>query len=91
MITLKNIVRHELTGMDVRVLKAQNQYLEGIAGIVLEETMNLVIIRTGSGVKRIAKKGAVFRFTLPSGMCVDLTGSVLVMAPEKRINMRMKK
>ena len=91
MITLKNIVRHELTGMDVRVLKAQNQYLEGISGIVLEETRNMVIIRTGSGVKQVAKKGAVFRFTLPSGMCVDLTGSVLVMAPEKRINMRMKK
>lgn len=91
MITLKNIVRHELTGMDVRVVKAQNQYLEGIFGVVLEETRNMVIIRTESGVKRVAKKGAVFRFTLPSGMCVDLTGSVLVMAPEKRINMRMKK
>lgn len=91
MIHPQNILRHELTGLDVRVMQAENQYMLGIAGTVVEETRNMVFIRTGEKVKQVPKKGLVFRFTLPSGTCVDLIGSVLAMAPEKRINMRIKR
>lgn len=91
MITLHNILRHELTGLDVRVEQARNRNLNGISGLVVLETRNMVFIRTGTGVKKVAKKGVVFRFTLPSGKRVDVTGTVLVMAPEKRINMRIKR
>lgn len=91
MITPQNIIRHELTGLDVRVEQAQNQYLNGISGLVVLETRNMVFVRTGTEVKKVAKKGVIFRFTLPSGKRVDVTGAVLVMAPEKRINMRIKR
>ena len=91
MITPQNILRHELTGLDVRVEQAQNQYLNGISGVVVRETRHMVFIKTGTGVKKVAKKGVIFRFTLPSGKRVDVTGTVLVMAPEKRINMRIKR
>lgn len=91
MITPQNILRHELTGLDVRVEQAQNQFLKGISGLVVHETRNMVWIRTDTGVKKVAKNGVVFRFTLPSGKRVDVTGAVLVMAPEKRINMRIKR
>jgi ribonuclease P protein subunit POP4 len=90
MITAKNIFRHELTGLDVRVVQAHNRYLSGISGKIVEETKNMILILTVAGVKQVAKAGSVFRFTLPSGMSVDMMGSVLVMAPEKRINMRLK-
>ena len=91
MITPQNILRHELTGLDVRVEQAQNQFLNGISGLVVLETRNMVFVKTGAGVKKVAKKGVIFRFTLPSGKRVDVTGAVLVMAPEKRINMRIKR
>ncbi len=91
MITPQNILRHELNGLDVRVEQAQNQYLNGISGLVVLETRNMVFVRTGTEVKKVAKKGVIFRFTLPSGKRVDVTGAVLVMAPEKRINMRIKR
>jgi len=91
MITPQNILRHELTGLDVWVKQAENQYLNGISGMVVQETRNMVFIRADAGVKKVAKKGVVFRFTLPSGNSVDVTGAVLVMAPEKRINMRIKR
>lgn len=91
MITPQNILRHELTGLDVRVEQAQNQYLNGISGLVVLETRNMVFVKTGAEVKKVAKKGVIFRFTLPSGKRVDVTGAVLVMAPEKRINMRIKR
>ena len=91
MITPQNILRHELTGLDVRVKEAKNQYLEGIAGTVVEETRNMVVIRTAYGIRTIAKNGVILRITLPSGTSVDVDGRVLVMAPEKRINMRIKR
>jgi len=91
MITPQNILRHELTGLDVRVEQAQNHNLNGITGLVVLETRNMIYIRTRAGVKKVAKKGVIFRFTLPSGKRVDVTGTVLVMAPEKRINMRIKR
>lgn len=91
MITTGNIFRHELTGLDVKVVQAQNRYLTGISGTVVEETKNMVLLQAGSKVTKVAKKGVVFRFTLPSGISVDMVGSVLVMAPEKRINMRLKR
>ena len=91
MITPQNILRHELTGLDVRVEQAQNQFLNGISGLVVLETRNMVFVKIGAGVKKVAKKGVIFRFTLPSGKRVDVTGAVLVMAPEKRINMRIKR
>jgi len=91
MITRQNILRHELTGLDVRVEQAQNHSLNGITGLVVLEIRNMIYIRTRAGVKKVAKKGVIFRFTLPSGKRVDVTGTVLVMAPEKRINMRIKR
>jgi ribonuclease P protein subunit POP4 len=91
MITPQNILRHELTGLDVRVEQAQNQYLNGISGLVAMETRNMIFIKTETNVKKVAKMGVIFRFTLPSGKRVDVTGTVLIMAPEKRISMRIKR
>jgi ribonuclease P protein subunit POP4 len=56
----------------------------------VDETKNMLIIRTGSGIKRIQKNTGVFRLTLPDGTLVDVQGSVLVMAPEKRLNLHKK-
>ncbi|NLV25941.1 MAG: ribonuclease P protein subunit [Methanomicrobiales archaeon] len=91
MITPQNILRHELTGLDVQVKQANNQYLEGIIGMVVEETRHMVLVKTNDRIRNIAKNGVTFRITLPSGTCVDVDGKALVMAPEKRINMRIKR
>ena len=91
MITPQNILRHELTGLDVRVKQAKNQYLEGISGTVVEETRNMFLLKTVDGIRNIPKNVAIFRVTLPSGTTVDVNGQALVMAPEKRINMRIKR
>lgn len=90
MITPQNILFHELTGLDVLVVHASNQSLIGINGFIVDETRNMVTIRTRCGPKHVAKKCAIFRLQLPSGKIVDLEGSALVMAPEKRINMRIR-
>jgi ribonuclease P protein subunit POP4 len=90
MIVPRNVIRHELIGLDVLVVRASNPTYQGVTGQIVDETKNMLIIHTGSGIKRIQKNTGVFRLTLPDGTLVDVQGSVLVMAPEKRLNLHKK-
>ncbi len=90
MIVPRNVIRHELIGLDVLVVHASNPTYQGVAGQIVDETKNMLIIRTRSGIKRIQKNTGVFRLTLPDGTLVDVQGSVLVMAPERRLNLHKK-
>jgi len=85
MITKENILRHELIGLPVEVVRAANPAQTGIAGRVVDETRNMLIIDTPRGTKRIEKAHATFRLTVPGGTVVDVSGLALVSQPEKRI------
>ena len=91
MISSRNVLRHELIGLDVLVTGASNPEQRGMSGRIIDETRNLMVIETPRGIKRIAKMRSVFRVALPSGELVEIDGSVLVLAPEKRINLHEKK
>jgi ribonuclease P protein subunit POP4 len=91
MISPRNVIRHELIGLDVLVVRASNPTHTGVSGKIMDESRNMLIIRTGSGLKRIPKKTGTFRVSLPDGIQVDIQGSVLVMAPEKRVSLQKKK
>ncbi|MCQ8893438.1 MAG: ribonuclease P protein component 1 [Methanolinea sp.] len=86
MISPRNIARHELIGLDVLVVEASNPALRGLSGRIIDETRNTLVIRGDRGEKRVPKDRTRFRVTLPDGILVEIDGSVLVMAPEKRIN-----
>ncbi len=86
MISPRNILRHELIGLDVLVTGASNPSMLGLAGRVIDETRNTLVIRSDRGTKRVQKAGTRFRITLPDGVLVEIDGSALVMPPEKRIN-----
>jgi ribonuclease P protein subunit POP4 len=85
MITKENILRHEILGLPVEVVQAANPAQQGMAGQIMDETRNMLVIGTPRGRKRVEKAHATFRLTLPSGMVVDVSGSALVSQPEKRI------
>jgi len=70
---------------------SSNPSLTGISGSIIDETRGMVVIRTSSGLKRVGKKGVTFRLRLPDGIVVDLEGSALLMAPERRVSMRIRK
>ena len=91
MIAPRNILRHEFIGLDVLVMEATNPLHRGISGRVIDETRNTLVIRTQCGDRRIPKPDTRFRFSLPEGVKVEVDGSVLVMAPEKRITQHSKK
>ena len=86
MITPRNLTRHELIGLTVRVVEATNPALRGITGTVVDETRQMIAVHNGTRVRRVAKAACVFRFTLPDGSEVEVPGRVLVAPPERRIS-----
>ena len=90
MISPRNILRHELIGLDVSVVEASNPLHRGIAGLLVDETRNTLLIRTPAGDRRIQKQYSRFRIILPDRTLVIIDGSALVSAPERRITQYMK-
>lgn len=88
--TAKNIVQHELIGLECEVVAASNRSQIGTKGKVVDETMKTVVIGTEHGPKVIEKQGSVFRLDL-DGRIVDIDGSVLLARPEDRIKKRISK
>ncbi len=91
MISSRNVLRHELIGLDVLVSGAANPGLKGLSGRIIDETRNMLVIETPKGIKRVVKMHSILRVALPSRELVEIDGSVLVIAPEKRINLHEKK
>ncbi len=87
--TAKNILRHELIGLECEVVHARNKSQVGIRGKVADETMKTLIIKN-SGKKRVQKKGTVFRLML-GGKKVDLDGNFIIARPEDRIKKQINK
>ena len=90
MISPQNVIRHELIGLDVLVSGASNPLHRGICGRIIDETKNLVVIMTLTGVKRIPKMHTRFQLHFGSRI-VEIDGSVMALAPEKRINLHERK
>ncbi len=91
MITPENLVRHELIGLEVLVEKSANKALENLNGTVVDETRQMLTIKTSGGEKRIPKDVCVFIFKLPDGKKVRIEGQILVSRPEDRIKKKLKK
>jgi ribonuclease P protein subunit POP4 len=91
MITEKNLVRHELIGLEVEVKKSTNKTQIGIKGRVVDETYNMLVIDKGGKEKKVEKKSCVFVFKLPNGKKVEVEGWVLVGRPEDRIKKKLPK
>jgi ribonuclease P protein subunit POP4 len=85
MISCQNVIRHELIGLDVLVAGAANPFHKGVCGHIIDETRNLVAIQTRAGIKKIPKSGSIFRLGLPDNTLVEIHGSALILAPEKRL------
>ena len=57
MISCQNVIRHELIGLDVLVSGAANPFHREVYGHIIDETRNLVVIQTHTGIKKIPKLG----------------------------------
>ncbi len=88
--TWKNILQHELIGLECRVVGAANESQTGIRGRIIDETMKTIVIDAGGEKKVIQKKGSVFRVRL-GGKDVDISGDFIIARPEDRIKKIIRK
>ncbi len=99
-----DILRHEFVGLHVDVAWSSNPDAVGLSGRVVDETRNMLVIRTDAGTgdkdaggraaagktKSLPKKDCSFIFMLPGGERVKVDGGLLVARPEDRIKKKQK-
>ncbi len=89
-ITPKNLVKHELIGLEARVVDSANIYDIGASGRIVDETRNTLVMETKKGEKTLIKDQCIFSFKIPAGW-VRIEGKILVARPEDRIKKKLKK
>ncbi len=92
MITPKNIFRHELVGLHVKVVNSTHDGFIGIEGKVVDETKNTILIEQRDKTeKMVPKEVATFHFNLPDGNIIEIEGKIILAHPEDRIKKKFRK
>jgi len=81
----KNIVRHELIGLPIELVKSTDAKKQGTKGIIIDETKKMLLVRTEAGEKLVEKSISTFRLILPDGKKVEIEGKLLLGRPEERL------
>ncbi len=90
MITAQNITAHEWIGLKVKIAKSTDPTLQGLEGIVRDETMNTFTIETNGKLRQVQKQKTTFRAEL-STENVEVEGSHLGFRPEDRVKKALRK
>lgn len=89
-LTARNILRHELLGLRVRVIPKKGKIVH--EGEVVGETRNMIKVLRDDGKMVTAPKSVhLFEFELPSGEKVLVEGSMLIGRPEERLKRRYRR
>jgi len=87
-ITSRNLTRHEIIGLKIRVLQYPDPSIAGLSGVVVDETQKTLVVEDPSGRRvRLFKLNGVFEFTLPNGETVVIRGSSIIGRPWERLKM----
>lgn len=84
-LTKRNVLRHELIGLDARVVNSSDSGLIGTYGRIIDETRDMLVIEQVDKPKIVPKVNSTFRIILPSGEEVEVDGARLVARPEERV------
>jgi len=85
MISIENLVYHELVGLKIKILLSSQNNMKNLLGNIIFETKNMLILRTSKGIKKIPKKIILKAILyLPTTACF-IRGNQLIGRPEDRI------
>ncbi len=62
MITLENILMHELVGLKTVISDSPDKHIIGLYGTIVDETKSMFVIKTKKGLKMIQKKHNTWKF-----------------------------
>jgi len=84
MITKDTISRHELIGLETKVVESSNSQLVGLNGRVINETKSMITINSKKGKKMIPKLTSNLKFFI-NGESILVKGSSITKRPFERI------
>ncbi|MCD6381369.1 MAG: ribonuclease P protein subunit [Candidatus Aenigmarchaeota archaeon] len=87
--TPKNILRHELIGLECKVVNAKNKSQIGLHGRIVDETKKTIVLETKKGMKRVFKAGSIFHIKL-GRLWVEILGDDILARPEDRIKKKIR-
>jgi ribonuclease P protein subunit POP4 len=82
-ITARNLLGHEMIGLEVKVVKSTDQKRIGVNGIIVEETQNTFEVKSGGKKIVLPKKECEFEFNLGEEKVI-VNGAQIVKRPEDR-------
>jgi ribonuclease P protein subunit POP4 len=85
----RNIVMHELIGLEVEVVSSADPDQMGIRGVVIDETKHTLSVETAEGIKRLVKKVSTFRF-VSEGKGLIVEGKEIDFRPHERLEKSLK-
>lgn len=84
-ISEKNIAKHELIGLNAKIIASSCRSLIGLEGRIIDESKQMIVLETERGIKKVPKETSVFFLILPNGKGVKLEGRKILGRPEDRI------
>ncbi|MEM3463077.1 MAG: ribonuclease P protein component 1 [Candidatus Bathyarchaeia archaeon] len=90
-ITPQNLLRHELMGLEAKVVGSPNGSLIGLEGRIMDETKKTLILNVDGKRKTVPKDVAILRLKLPDGRAVEVDGRKLLGRPEDRIKLKVSR
>lgn len=78
------MIKDELIGLHIMITDSNNKNLIGMQGKIVDETRNMITIKTDQGEKKLIKDSVKFEITTPKGI-YKIEGKKLVGRPEDRI------
>ena len=79
-----------LSGSKVKIKKSSSPELEGVRGVIRDETTSILEIQTEEKSIKIPKIGQIFEIELADGSKVIVDGRIIEGKPENRIKRRKK-
>ena len=90
MITARNITAHEWVGLRVKIARSTDPTIQGLEGIIRDETMNTFTIEANEKLRQVQKQKTTFQAELPTEK-VEVDGSLLRFRPEDRVKKGLRK
>ncbi|HEX4921096.1 MAG TPA: ribonuclease P protein subunit [Candidatus Bathyarchaeia archaeon] len=90
-LTPQNILAHEWIGLSITIKTAADAKLNGLSGIVRDETKNTFQMETNGKLVRLIKNKTTFLATLPNAETILVQGGLLRHRSEDRVKKGLAK